>query len=123
MIQMAEDLFSELKRSGLQPDTRAYTEMIGAYFKVGMIGKAMETYEMMKAEGCEPNQLTFTILIRNLENHGEDALATNVKKECVECMDSPRKFLEEVERKYVSILLCMTFDFISSFSRWWSHSS
>lgn len=112
MIETAEDLFSEMRRCGLEPDTPAYTEMIGAYFKVGMIDKAMETYEMMKAEGCAPNQLTITILIRNLENHGEAALAENVKKECVEYLDSPSKFLEEVGRKYVRIFLCMLFDFI-----------
>ncbi|PKI53793.1 hypothetical protein CRG98_025799 [Punica granatum] len=100
MIERAEDLFSEMRRCGLEPDTRTYTEMIGAYFKVGMIEKAIETYEVMKAEGCTPDRLTLTILIRNLDNHGEEALAANVKKECYEYMDSPRKFLEEAQRKY-----------------------
>jgi len=35
--------------------------------QVGMIEKAMETYESMKASGCAPDRLTFMILIRNLE--------------------------------------------------------
>lgn len=35
LIQKAEEL--------LQPDTRAYTELIGAYFRAAMGQKAMET--------------------------------------------------------------------------------
>jgi chitinase len=67
LIEMAEELFSELKKEGLEPNTRAFAEMIGAYMQVGMIEKAMETYESMKASGCAPDRLTFMILIRNLE--------------------------------------------------------
>lgn len=99
LIEKAEELFSELKK-GLQPDTRTYTEMIGAYLHVGKTEKAMETYALMKASGCTPDELTFTIMIRNLEKAGEDDLATTVKKECVDYVDSPKKFLEQVERKY-----------------------
>lgn len=84
MVEMAEEFFGKLeKEEGLKPDTRAFTEMIGAYLQVGMIDKAMETYERMKASGCDPDKLTFRILIRNLEDY----------------MDYPKKFLEEVERK------------------------
>ncbi|KAA8527266.1 hypothetical protein F0562_034637 [Nyssa sinensis] len=101
MIEMAEDIFSELKKEGLEPDTRAYTEMIGAYLQVGMIQKAMKTYDLMKASGCVPDKLTLTILIRNLEKAGEEELAALVKKECAKYVDSPEKFLEEVEKKYV----------------------
>ncbi|XWS22180.1 hypothetical protein CRYUN_Cryun29cG0012600 [Craigia yunnanensis] len=43
MTEMAEQLFAELEKDGLTPDTRAFTEMIGAYLQVGMIEKAMET--------------------------------------------------------------------------------
>ncbi|KAK9289112.1 hypothetical protein L1049_017585 [Liquidambar formosana] len=100
LIEMAEDLFSELKKEGLKPDTRAYTEMIGAYLQVGMIENAMKTYDLMKSSGCAPDELTLTILIRNLESAGEKELATSVKKECAEYVDSPEKFLEEVGRKY-----------------------
>lgn len=98
MIEMAEELFQELKEEGLEPDTRAFTEMIGAYIEHEMIGKAMETYELMKTSGCAPDKLTFTILIRNLEKVGEEELVAELKKECVEFLDSPEKFLEEVER-------------------------
>ncbi|XP_059430658.1 protein THYLAKOID ASSEMBLY 8-like, chloroplastic [Corylus avellana] len=100
LIEMAEELISELKKEGLQPITRAFAEMIGAYMQVGMIEKAMETYESMKALGCAPDRLTFMILIRNLEKAGKEELTAMVKKECAEYVDSPEKFLGEVEQKY-----------------------
>ena len=115
LIEMAEGLFSELKKEGLEPDTRVYTEMIGAYLQVGMTEKAMEMYGLMKASGCAPDKLTLTILIRNLENAGEEELAAGVKKECEEYVDYPKKFLEEIERKYVRnpILRAFHFHFLS----------
>lgn len=100
MVEMAEEFFGKLEKDeGLKPDTRAFTEMIGAYLQVGMIDKAMETYERMKASGCDPDKLTFRILIRNLEDAGKEELVDRIKKECGDYMDYPKKFLEEVERK------------------------
>jgi chitinase len=101
LIEMAEELLSELKKEGLEPNTRAFAEMIGAYMQLGMIEKAMETYESMKASSCAPDRLTFMILIRNLEKAGKEEVPAVVKKECAEYVDSPEKFLEEVEQKYV----------------------
>lgn len=99
MIEVVEKLLLELKNEGLEPDARTYTELIGAYFKVEMVDKAMETYEQLKALGHVPDKLTLTILIRNLEKAGEEALSQTIKKECAEYFDYPNKFLEEVERK------------------------
>ncbi|PWA66323.1 pentatricopeptide repeat protein [Artemisia annua] len=70
LIDKVEQLFSALMKEGLKPDTRAYTELIRAYLKVDMIEKAMETYELMKASGCIPDELTLTIMKRNLKNAG-----------------------------------------------------
>lgn len=105
LIEIAEQLFSELKNEGLQPDTRAYTEMIGAFLQVGMVEKAMDMYKLMKVSGCNPDKLTLTILIRNLEKAGEKDLAFAIRKECAEFVDFPEKFLEEVDKKFVSIPL------------------
>lgn len=98
LLEMAEELFRELKEEGLEPNTRVFTEMIGAYIQLGMVEKAMETYGLMKTSGCAPEKLTFTILIRNLEKIGEEELAAELKKECLEYINYPEKFLEEVER-------------------------
>lgn len=100
LIDRVEELFSDLKKEGLEPDTRAYTELIGAYLQVDQIEKAMETYECMKESGCIPDKLILTILIRNLETAGEEQLAAAVKNDCAEYIDFPEKFLKEVERKY-----------------------
>ncbi|KAL5781218.1 hypothetical protein ACOSP7_006247 [Xanthoceras sorbifolium] len=98
-VTMAEELFCELKKEGLEPDTRAFTEMIGAYLQVGMTEKAMEIYATMKASGCAPDKLTLTILIRSLEKTGEEELAATLRKECAQFVEYPEKFLEELDRK------------------------
>lgn len=105
-IRMAEELFCELKKEGLEPDTRAYTEMIGTYLQVGMTENAMETYATMKASGCSPDKLTLTILIRSLEKAGERELAATVRKECAQFVEYPEKFLEELDQKYVRNAAC-----------------
>lgn len=100
MIEMVEQLFSELRNEGLEPDTRTYTEVIGAYFNVDMVTKAMEAYELMKALGHVPDKLTLTILIRNLERAGDKNLVEMVKKECADHFDYPQKFIKEVESTF-----------------------
>ena len=102
MIEMAEEVFHELKRDGLEPDTRAFNEMMGAYMQVDMVERAVETYELMKASGCIPDKLTFKILIKNLERFREEFAAV-VKKECAEFLDSPEKFLRDVEQKLMKV--------------------
>ncbi|GMI78674.1 hypothetical protein like AT5G09315 [Hibiscus trionum] len=100
MTEMAEQLFAEIEKDGLKPNTRAYTELIGAYLQVGLIEKAMETYDRLKASGCSPDKLTFTILIRNLENAGKEELAAVLKKDCIEYLEYPKRFLEDVKKKH-----------------------
>lgn len=112
LIEMAEQLVSELKKDGLQPDTRVYTEMIGAYFKVGMVDKATDMYKQMKDLSCNPDRLTLTILIRNLEKAGEDDHACAVRKDCEKYVQDPEKFLEEVDRSYVSVFQSGTLEIV-----------
>lgn len=100
MVALAEVVFSGLLKEGVELDARAYAEMIGAYLSADMIENAMQTYEKMKAAGCTPNEFTLMILIRNLEKAEEKDLVEFVKRDCVEYLDSPKKFLEEVKRKY-----------------------
>ncbi|CAN4117981.1 unnamed protein product [Withania somnifera] len=96
-IRVAEQLFVHMMKEGLQPDSRTYTELIGAYFRVQLIGKAMEMYEMMKISGFFPDKLTMSILIRNLEKAEENELVGRIKKECADYIDYPDKFLKEIE--------------------------
>ncbi|XP_055834115.1 protein THYLAKOID ASSEMBLY 8-like, chloroplastic isoform X2 [Solanum dulcamara] len=96
-IEMAEQLFVHMIKEGLQPDSRTYTELIGAYFRVDLIEKAMAMYELMKISGFCPDKLTMSILIRNLEKAEEKELVVRVKKECANYIDYPEKFLKEIE--------------------------
>ncbi|KAF9601762.1 hypothetical protein IFM89_022876 [Coptis chinensis] len=69
-----------------------------------MIQNAQEFFFELKNQGegngCVPDKLTLTILIRNLEKVGEGELVEVVKKDCVEYVGCPEKFLEEVGRKF-----------------------
>ena len=105
LIEVAEELFSGMEMEGLQPNSKAYAEIIGAFLQVERVDKAMEIYKSMKDSGCRLDELTFTILIRNLEKPGKHDLASNLKKECEEFLESSEKFLEEVNKKYVSIYM------------------
>ncbi|KAK8949407.1 hypothetical protein KSP39_PZI006185 [Platanthera zijinensis] len=100
LIEKAENLFSELEKVGVRPDTRVFTEIIGAFLRIGDVQKAMGMYKLMKDSGCSPDKLTFTILVRNLEKGGEEELATAVRRDCEFYIDSPRKFLEELDKNY-----------------------
>ncbi|GJU18426.1 pentatricopeptide repeat-containing protein [Tanacetum coccineum] len=105
LINRVEKLFAELKSEGLELDIRAYTELIGAYLKVEMIDKAIETYELMKASGCVPDELTLMIMIRNLESAGRDDLTVIIKNDCVKYLDSPKKFLNQSPVEFIDALI------------------
>ncbi|KGN53003.1 hypothetical protein Csa_015115 [Cucumis sativus] len=98
MIEMAEEVFHKLRKDGLEPDTRAFNEMMGAYLQVDMIERAVETYRLMIASGCTPDELTFKILIKNLEKFREE-FAVVVKKDCNEYLDNPQKFFNDNGQK------------------------
>ncbi|XP_078435216.1 uncharacterized protein LOC144706174 [Wolffia australiana] len=100
LVEIAENLFAEMKEEGLTPDSRAYSELIGAFFQANMVGKAMETYRVMKESAVTPTEFTFTILIRNLEKAEEHDLASSVRRDCEMFLDCPEKFLKEVDKKY-----------------------
>ncbi|OMO71109.1 hypothetical protein COLO4_28387 [Corchorus olitorius] len=106
MTEMAEQLFTQLQKEGLKPDTRAFTEMIAAYLQASMIDKAMETYEALKASGCSPDKLTFTILIRSLESAGKEELVAVLKKDCSEYLEQSIKHKKkDVPTSFVSYLV------------------
>ncbi|KAI0496255.1 hypothetical protein KFK09_022569 [Dendrobium nobile] len=100
LIENAENLFVEIEKEGVLPDTRAFTEIIGAFLQVGNVDKAMHMYNLMKNSGCNPDKLTFTILVRNLEKAGEEDLAISVRRDCKQYIDSPEKFLQELDKEY-----------------------
>lgn len=99
LVEEAEYYFLQLKEEGLTPDTRIYTEMIGAYMEVGMIDKAMDMYTAMKACGCKPTELTFTLLIKNFKRFERVDLVTIVKEDVEEYIDDWEVYFEKLEGK------------------------
>jgi chitinase len=99
-LKWLKSSFFELKKEGLEPNTRAFAEMIGAYMQVGVIEKAMETYESMKASGCAPDRLTFMILIRNLEieKAGKEEVVAMVKRNVLNMLILLRNSLNKSNR-------------------------
>lgn len=118
MIEKAEEMFNEVVEKGLKPDTRLFNEMIGVHLQVGNTEKAMEVYRSMKASGCLPDALTFTILIRNLMNNGEHELVETLKKESFDYVNKPDKFVQKVQLKHVSfqIVWCYVVQLLFSLS-------
>ncbi|XP_031487145.1 uncharacterized protein LOC116255456 isoform X2 [Nymphaea colorata] len=99
LIEKAEYYFLQLQEEGLQPETRIYTEMLAAYMLVDKVDKAMDMYRMMKEAGCRPNELTFTILVRNLQRLGEVAAIKEVENDAVENLEEGEEFLRNVKTR------------------------
>ncbi|GLJ36821.1 hypothetical protein SUGI_0742840 [Cryptomeria japonica] len=103
LIHQVELLFSQMKEEGLEPNTRVCTELLCAYTEAGMTEKAIEIYEMMKQHsGCKPNELTFTILVSSLEKVGEKDVANLIRRDAVEHLNHPKKFLESLIDKQIT---------------------
>ncbi|CAJ2661049.1 unnamed protein product [Trifolium pratense] len=100
MIEMAEEMFNRVVEKGLKPDTRLFNEMIGAYLQVDNTEKAMNLYRSMKDSGCLPDELTFTILIKNLLKNGEHELVETLKKESFDYVNEHDKFVQRVQQKH-----------------------
>lgn len=68
-LRMAVWLFNEVKRSGGRPDTSLYNALITAYLYSKDTGrgfeKALQLFEAMKKKAkCQPNLVTYNILLR-----------------------------------------------------------
>ncbi|CAI0554617.1 unnamed protein product [Linum tenue] len=68
-IRMAMWLFSEMRNSGCRPDTSVYNSLISAHLhsrdKAKALAKALGYFERMKGlERCQPNVVTYNILLR-----------------------------------------------------------
>lgn len=59
----AEAIFSEMRKYGLPSSARVYNAYIEGLIKGGNSKKALEIYERMKRERCEPTTETYTMLI------------------------------------------------------------
>ncbi|XP_073010058.1 uncharacterized protein [Typha latifolia] len=74
--RMAMWLFSQMRNSGCKPDTSVYNALITAHLhsrdKVKALAKALGYFEKMKSiERCQPNMVTYNILLRAFAQAGD----------------------------------------------------
>ncbi len=65
-------------------NTADYSAMIGGYAKNGYFAEALETFELMKAKGYKPNEITFISVLNACAHVGDAAKAITIYKELFE---------------------------------------
>ncbi|KAK2981282.1 hypothetical protein RJ640_006983 [Escallonia rubra] len=60
--------------SSLEPDIKGFNALLDTLMSFKMTGLAIECFYLMKSVGCEPDRLTFRLLIKGLESDGETML-------------------------------------------------
>jgi len=84
-----------LEKEGLQPDTKAFTQLLTTFLRVGLPQNAMETYYLMKQSGCKMDEYTFKVLINGLQSLGELDLAVAISREYKQFLDGYMGFLKD----------------------------
>ncbi|KND03941.1 pentatricopeptide repeat domain-containing protein [Spizellomyces punctatus DAOM BR117] len=70
-MKMAEDLFEEMKRSGLRPNLKTYTVLMHGYLKFKGLHRVVQCFEELVAEGLQPDQTIYNIVLRACVLHGD----------------------------------------------------
>ncbi|TPX65678.1 hypothetical protein SpCBS45565_g05003 [Spizellomyces sp. 'palustris'] len=70
-IKMAEDLFEEMKRSGLRPNLKTYTVLMHADLRFKGLHRVVQRFEELVAEGLQPDQTIYNIVLRACVLHGD----------------------------------------------------
>ncbi|KAF4373945.1 hypothetical protein F8388_007851 [Cannabis sativa] len=72
LINEVELVHSYLKKEDdLQPEIEGFNALLKTLVSLNMAELAMECYNLMKQVGCDPDRITFRILINGLESMGE----------------------------------------------------
>ncbi|XAR73081.1 hypothetical protein NMG60_11019944 [Bertholletia excelsa] len=98
-----EQLFAEMKmKTSREHDADSFNKLLENLMNFNMAGLAMECYYLMKSLGCEPDKLSFRILISGLESRGEVGLASAVRQEAGKYYGKSLEFLEDGEELALS---------------------
>ncbi|KAF3651795.1 putative pentatricopeptide repeat-containing protein-like isoform X2 [Capsicum annuum] len=105
--EMLEDincLIMALKmESSLEPDVEDFYALLESLIKFHLTRLALEVFYLMKMRGCDPDRLTFKLLINGLESNEEMDLSAFVRQEAEKYFGQSLNFLDETEE--VSVLL------------------
>ncbi|PHU04855.1 hypothetical protein BC332_25677 [Capsicum chinense] len=99
--EMLEDincLIMALKmESSLEPDVEGFYALLESLIKFHLTRLALEVFYLMKMRGCDPDRLTFKLLINGLESNEEMDLSAFVRQEAEKYFGQSLNFLDETE--------------------------
>ncbi|KAL2559135.1 Vacuolar sorting protein 9 (VPS9) domain [Forsythia ovata] len=98
LLEKVEFLVMELKsESNLEPDVESFNTMLESLMNFGLTGLAMECFYLMKSLSCDPDRLSFKILINGLESIGDANNLAIVQKEAQKYYGNFLNFFENEE--------------------------
>ena len=66
----AEEAFRRIGDAGLSPTVYSYTNLLNACVRVGELDRARKVWDDMIAAGIDPNEVTYTVLVKGLAQDG-----------------------------------------------------
>ncbi|KAL2542791.1 Vacuolar sorting protein 9 (VPS9) domain [Abeliophyllum distichum] len=98
LLEKVEFLVMELKsESNLEPDVESFNALLESLMNFGLAGLAMECFYLMKSSSCDPDRLSFKILINGLESTGDTNNLAIVQKEAQKYYGNFLNFFENEE--------------------------
>lgn len=82
LLEKVEFIVKELKSEiNLEPDLEGFNALLESLMNLNLTGLAMECFYLMKSSSCDPDRLSFKILINGLESTGDTNNLAIVQKE------------------------------------------
>ncbi|KAJ8568825.1 hypothetical protein K7X08_032456 [Anisodus acutangulus] len=85
--------------SSLEPDLEGFYALLKSLMKFNLSSLALEIFYLMKLRGCDPDKLTFKLLINGLEPN----LSAFVRQDAVKYYGPSLSFLDETEEEVPSL--------------------
>ncbi|XP_060176275.1 protein THYLAKOID ASSEMBLY 8, chloroplastic-like [Lycium barbarum] len=85
--------------SSLEPDAEGFYALLESLMKFNLSRLALEVFYLMKLRGCDPDKLTFKLLINGLESNEETDLSAFVRQEAEKYYGQSLDFLDETEEE------------------------
>lgn len=85
--------------SSLEPDVEGFYALLESLMRFNLTTLALEVFYLMKLRGCEPDKLTFKLLINGLESNEETNLSAFVRQEAEKYYGQSLNFLDETEEE------------------------
>ncbi|XP_058070347.1 protein THYLAKOID ASSEMBLY 8-like, chloroplastic [Magnolia sinica] len=97
LFEKVELLLSYMKMEIVDADIEGFNAVLRTLMEFGISQTAMECFLLMKEVNCEPDEITFRILINGFESMGEVGLSAIVRQEAGKYFGGSMEFLEEKE--------------------------